>query len=98
MKPITSLFAILISSLAILKITDAAIEYADSDRPHQPKWFSDPHRNRIEIFKKWLGGKPGHSASNERSASPYDILHPVHQFKGTYYHCLFSHETIFNFQ
>ena len=83
MKSITSFFAILISSFAILKMTDATIEYANSaDTIHRPKWYSDPHRSRIDLFKKWLGNKPVASASSERSTSPYDVLHPVHQFKG----------------
>ncbi|CAF3338792.1 unnamed protein product [Rotaria sp. Silwood1] len=99
MKSIPPLFAILISSLAILTQTDAAINHAKlSDKIHEPNWLTDSHRNRIEIFKKWLGNKPIGSASSERSSlTPYDALHPTHQFKGACYHCLFSLEKIFNF-
>ncbi|CAF0808385.1 unnamed protein product [Rotaria sp. Silwood1] len=84
MKSIPPLFAILISSLAILTQTDAAINHAKlSDKIHEPDWLTDSHRNRIEIFKKWLGNKPIGSASSERSSlTPYDALHPTHQFKG----------------
>jgi hypothetical protein len=97
MKSIPSLFAILISSLVISTQTDAAIEYAESSgKGLRPSWLTDSHRNRIELFKKWLENKPignsGHSP-----ATPYDILHPTHQFKGACYCYLFSSWDNFQF-
>jgi len=80
MKSIPSLFAILISSLAIFTQTDAVIDYAkSSDKGLRQNWLTDPHRNRIELFKKWLGNKP---VGGQAALSPYDVLHPTHQFKG----------------
>ncbi|CAF0912726.1 unnamed protein product [Rotaria sordida] len=84
MKSVLPSFAILISSLAILTQIYATFAHAKlSDQNHEPTWLTNSHRNRIDIFKKWLGNKPIGSASNERSSiSPYDVLHPTHQFKG----------------
>ncbi|CAF1443126.1 unnamed protein product [Adineta steineri] len=72
MTPIPSLFAILISSLVI--ITDI-----NANDGHQQEWLANPHHNRVHLFKKWLANK----AIDARAASsPYDVLHPTHQFKG----------------
>ena len=88
LKSSLSLLAILLSSLTILIPTDAVIEYAKtSDNGFRANWLADPHRNRIELFKKWLGNKPVGHAAGERSASPYEALHPTHQFKGACYSC-----------
>lgn len=88
LKSIPPLFAILISSLAVLTQTYASIEYLKpSDNMIRPTWLADSHRNRIEIFKKWLQSKPAGSGSSERApASPYEVLHPTHQFKGACYY------------
>jgi hypothetical protein len=96
MKSLLSLFAILISSLAIFKQIDAVIDYAkSSDKGLRTNWLTDSHRNRIELFKKWLENKPIDSSAGGRSPStPYDVLHPTHQFKGA---CYFSLGIIFTF-
>ncbi|CAM4855085.1 unnamed protein product [Rotaria socialis] len=84
-----SFLAILISLLAILvKIDSTTAIVKPFDGTHRPRWLTDSHRNRIELFKKWLGNKPIGSASNEGSLSPYDLLHPVHQFKVEYLGCI----------
>jgi hypothetical protein len=77
MKSIPSLLALLISSL--LAITQIAVVVdAEKFSDLRPSWLSDSHRNRVEIFKKWLEKKPiGHTAS-----SPYEALHSTHLFKG----------------
>lgn len=99
MKSIPSLFAILISSLAIFTQTDATIEYGESaGKGLQQNWLTDSHRNRIELFKKWLADKStGSSIGGRSSSSPFDVLHPTHAFKGACYCCLFSLGIIFNF-
>jgi hypothetical protein len=81
MKYVPSLFALLISSLAA--ITQAAV-LTDLDRSSaiRPGWFADSHRNRIELFKKWLENKPHGAATGHDASSPYNALHPTHQFKG----------------
>jgi len=77
-KSIPSLLALLISSLVAITQTAIVVD-ADKLPGLRHTWLSDsPHRNRVELFKKWLENKPaGHAAS-----SPYDALHPTHQFKG----------------
>jgi len=77
MKSIPSLFAILISLLAIFTYTNAVIE--SYDEGHRPSWLAGSHQNRVRLFKKWLGNKQagGHGAS-----SPHDALHATPQFKG----------------
>ena len=87
MKSILSLFALLTSLLMILTQTDAVTEYAKLlNKRHRPYWLTDSHRNRIEIFKKWIDKKPVGSRLDEHfSSSPYDALHSTHQFKGMYY-------------
>ena len=83
LKASLSVLAILLSSFTMLTPTDAVIEYANTpDDGFRTNWLADPHRHRIELFKKWLGNKPIDHAAGERSASPYDALHPAHQFKG----------------
>jgi hypothetical protein len=80
MKSVPSLFAILISLLAIFTPTNAVLDHAiSSDQGLRPNWYADPHRNRVEIFKKWLENKP---TGERSSALPYDVLHPTHPFKG----------------
>ena len=83
MKSFPSLFAILISTFVIFKQTNAMIEYAESSgKGHRSNWLTDAHRNRVELFKKWLENKPIDSSVGGRSSSPYDVLHSPHQFKG----------------
>jgi len=84
MKSIPSLFTILISSLAIFTQIDAVIDHAkSSDKGVPANWLTDSHRNRIELFKKWLENKPiDSSAGGHSPSSPYDALHPTHKFKG----------------
>jgi len=77
MKSIPSLFTLLISSLAAITQMATVVD-ADQLSGHRPTWLSDSHRNRVELFKKWLENKPAGSAA----ASPYNVLHPTHQFKG----------------
>lgn len=61
----------------------SAQHFKPSDNIFQPSWLTDSHRNRIEIFKKWLQSKPVGSGSSERPlASPYEVLNPTQQFKG----------------
>lgn len=82
MKSIPSLFAILISSLVIFTQTDAVIEHDESSgHGLRPNWLTDSHRNRIELFKKWLENKPVGNSENS-PVLPYDLLHPTHPFKG----------------
>ncbi len=85
MKSIPSLFAILISLLAIFTYTNAVIE--SNDESDGPRWLADSHRNRIHLFKKWLGNTP---ADAHASSSPADLLHSTRQFKGARVHRLFS--------
>jgi hypothetical protein len=84
MKFIPCLFAIVISTLVIFTQTDANAEYAESsNKGIRSNWLADTHRNRIELFKKWLENKPVGSSAGERSSSlSYNALHPTHQFKG----------------
>jgi len=84
MRSIPSLFAIFISSLTLLTQTNAILEYAkSSDNGLRPNWLTDSHRNRVELFKKWLGSKSiGNSGDGHSATSPYDVLHPTQQFKG----------------
>jgi len=84
MKSILSLFAILISSLVIFTQIDALTESAESSgKGLRPNWLTDSHRNRIQLFKKWLEDKPLDNSIGGRSpSSPYDILHSTDQFKG----------------
>lgn len=83
MKSSISFVAILLSSLSLFTSLEAVIEYAkSSDNALRTKWLGDPHRHRIELFKKWLGSKPSGNSAGERVSSPYDVLHPPHQFKG----------------
>jgi DNA repair photolyase len=98
MKSIPSLLAILISSLAIFTQTNANIGYAESsDHGHRPSWLTDSHRNRVELFKKWLENKPtGNSIDGRSPSSPYNALESTHQFKGACYCHLFSLGKIFN--
>lgn len=99
MKSIPSLFTILISSLVIFTQTDANIPYAESSgKGLRSDWAAEPHRHRIELLKKWFENKPnGGSASGPAGLSPYDVLHPTHQFKGACYKYLFSLEIISRF-
>lgn len=92
MKSIPSCFAILISSLVIFTSIDANIGYAESsDQGLRPSWLTDSHRNRVELFKKWLENKPtGNSVDGHSPSSPYDALHPTNQFKGACYCHLLS--------
>jgi hypothetical protein len=95
MKSVPSLFAILISLLAIFIPANAVLDHAkSSDQGLRPNWYADPHRNRVEIFKKWLENKP---TGERSSALPYDVLHPTHPFKGACYYRLFSSGKAFNF-
>ena len=96
MKSILSVLVVIISSLALFPSTNAVIDYAkSSDKGLRTNWLTDSHRNRIELFKKWLENKPIDSAADGRApSSPYDVLHPTHQFKGA---CCFSLGMIFNF-
>ena len=88
MKSIRSLFAVLISSLAIFTQINAVLQ---SDQGLRSHWLADPHRNRIELFKKWLENKPN---SGGIASSPYDALHPTHQFKGACCYCfVFSRDS-----
>ena len=59
MKSIPSSFAILIFFVVLYTQVDDSIGYAESsDRGLGPSWLTDSHRNRVELFKKWLGNKP----------------------------------------
>ncbi|CAF0919463.1 unnamed protein product [Adineta ricciae] len=71
MKSIPSSFALLISCLIIYI-------HANADELHQPHWLNGAHHNRYQLFKKWLERKP---VDERAAASPYDVLHPTHQFK-----------------
>lgn len=79
MKTIPTLLTILISSLAILTI--GVVQ--SSDQGLRPSWLADSHRQRIELFKKWLGNKPAATPLGSRSpSSSFGMLEPTHQFKG----------------
>jgi hypothetical protein len=99
MKSSLSAFVLLISSLTVFILQiDAVTEYDKSSENNiQANWLGDSHRHRIELFKKWLGNKPVGNTNGERSASPYDALHPTHQFKGACYSRLLSLEMFFYF-
>ncbi len=99
MKSIPSLFAILISLLVLFIQTNASVEYAESSgKGVRPNWLTDSHRNRVELFKKWLGNKPIENSVDGRSSpSPYDMLHPTQAFKGACYCRLFSLGIVFHF-
>ena len=83
MKSSISFVAILLSTVSLFTSLEAVIEYAkSSDNALRTNWLGDNHRHRIELFKKWLGNKPSGNSAGERAATPYDVLHPPHQFKG----------------
>jgi len=57
----------------------------NSESRQRPSWLTNSHRNRIELFKKWLESKPGQQSALSKShdtSSPIHLLHPQHQFKG----------------
>lgn len=88
MKTIPMLMTILISSLAILTPTNANIGFiGSSDRGVRSSWSADSHRQRVDLFKKWLGNKPpGSPMDNRAPSSPFNMLDPTHAFKGTSFH------------
>jgi len=72
MTSLPTLFALLISSLVVFTQTNA-------DELHRAAWLAGPSHHRLHMFKKWLDRKPMDARA---AASPSDLLHPTHQFKG----------------
>jgi len=84
MKSFPSLFTILISSLVVFIQTEANIGFdGSSDHGLRSNWLNDPHRHRVELFKKWLENKPIDNPVDGRSASSsFGVLDPNRKFKG----------------
>ena len=84
MKSFSTLFVIVVASFILLTKTNGISgQAASSDDSVRSNWLSDAHRNRVELFKKWLGNKPiPHSIHDKSQQSPYNILHSEQKFKG----------------
>ena len=58
MKSFSTLFVIVVASFILLTKTNGISgQAASSDDSVRSNWLSDAHRNRVELFKKWLGNK-----------------------------------------
>jgi hypothetical protein len=80
MKPIPSLFAIIISSLtAIIQLSTSAELAGLSSKGVRTNWLTDSHPSRNELIKKWFQYKPPEGQSGP---SKFGDLHSKHHFKG----------------
>jgi hypothetical protein len=83
MKSNRTILTVLFSIVTIVNLIDATARFAkSSESGFQPHRLMDSQRNRIDVFKKWLG-----NAVSGQASSPYNVLHPTHQFKGACVYC-----------
>lgn len=74
MKSMLPVFTLLICSSILFTRISAGIEALKvADNGLRPHWLAGSHRNRIDLFKKWLDNKRGSNSAGDRGTPALDI-------------------------